>query len=143
MRGRKLRYDPPKRSRGPSGWPTVLLVARHTSTYFDYTRQRSAVESVVSADRSRQLLEQFTSSVRPWAFPTRQLRKQFASASAHRPVAIEFPVKALVAVSRPFYEAFQNGTDVSRAEFDTSNVLPGFVMCVLDWYARAFRNRDW
>jgi hypothetical protein len=101
----------------------VLLIARHTGTYFDYICQCSAAKGIVCADRSCQLLEQFE--------------------SGNCPFTIESLVKALAAVSKPFYQVVQIGTDVSRARFDTCNVLPGFTMCVLDWYARALRSKDW
>jgi hypothetical protein len=99
--------------------PSVLLIVSHSGTPFDYAHQRSAAKGIVSADRIRQLQEE--------------------SDSNHRPCIIEIPVRALSAASEAFRHAYDASPDHARIPLDVGNILPGYVMCVLDWIVRSLR----
>ncbi|KAF1834752.1 hypothetical protein BDW02DRAFT_568718 [Decorospora gaudefroyi] len=101
--------------------PSTLLIASHSGTLFDYAYQRSAAEGVVSSDRNRQLIEQTESN--------------------HRRYTIEFPIRALCAVSNTFREGCETCPDISQVSFDMGNILPGYAMCVLDWLVKALRSK--
>jgi hypothetical protein len=103
--------------------PSSLLVISHTGSTFDYDHQKSVVCDVVSADRTRQLLEQ--------------------SESNHRPFCIEFPTRALVAASPAFAALYDSQGGPTHIPLSLANVLPGFAMSVLDWYAKALRSKEW
>ncbi|KAH7070616.1 hypothetical protein BKA63DRAFT_420766 [Paraphoma chrysanthemicola] len=103
--------------------PTPVLVVYHTGCPFDYSHQCTVAEGAVSADRSRQLLEQADSSKRPFL--------------------IEFPARALAAASPAFKQAYESILNTLRVHLDLGNLLPGYVMCVLDWYGRSLASRQW
>jgi hypothetical protein len=103
------------------GGPSVLLVVSHSGTSVDYAHQRSAAEGIVSLLRRRQLKEE--------------------SESNHRPYTIEIPARALGAASQAFRDSYEAHPDLSRVPFDMGNILPGYVMSVLDWFVRSLRSK--
>lgn len=103
--------------------PSILLIASHSGTSFDYTHQCSSAKGVVTASRNRQLKEE--------------------AESDHRPFAIEFPVRALCAASRAFKSTYMANPDVYHIPVDMGGILPGYAMCVLDWLVRALRGKQW
>lgn len=103
--------------------PAPLFTVSHTGTTFDYTHQCAVAKGMVSADRTRQLLEQ--------------------SESNNRSFDIEFPAYALAVASPAFKRGYESIPTAMHVPLDLGNVLPGYAMCVLDWYARALRSRIW
>lgn len=103
--------------------PAPLLVVSHAGAQFNYIHQCSAAKGIVCADRSRRLLEQ--------------------SESGNHPYAIEFPAHALAAASPIFKHGFEADTNLLHVALDIGHVLPGYVMCVLDWYGRALKSKTW
>ncbi|KAH7082319.1 hypothetical protein FB567DRAFT_562125 [Paraphoma chrysanthemicola] len=103
--------------------PSPVLVVYHTGCVFDYSHQCTVAEGAVSADRSRQFLEQADSNKRPFL--------------------IEFPARALAAASPSFKQSYESSSNTSRIRFDLGNLLPGYAMCVLDWYGRSLASRQW
>jgi hypothetical protein len=103
--------------------PTPLLVAFSTCEPFDYTHQCSAAKGMVSPDRMRQFVEQSESNTRPFA--------------------IEFPARALAFASPSFKQNYDLQPGIPHVPLHMDNVLPGYAMCVLDWYGRALQKRNW
>lgn len=103
--------------------PSILLVTSHTCIGFDHEHQCTAATGMVSVDRIRQMSEQ--------------------SEDNHRPFAIEFPAKALAVSSPRFDQVYESQPGLTQIFVHTGNILPGYVMCVLDWYARALQSRNW
>ncbi|KAH7392194.1 hypothetical protein DE146DRAFT_617894 [Phaeosphaeria sp. MPI-PUGE-AT-0046c] len=103
--------------------PISLLLISHTGSIFDYEHQILVTHSLVGADCMRQLLEQLQSD--------------------HRPFCVEFPTQALVAASPAFAEIYDSEDFSSLVPLSLGNVLPGFAMCVLDWYGKALRSKAW
>jgi hypothetical protein len=101
--------------------PSVLLVVSHSGTACDYAHQCSAAKGIVSADRTRQLTEQAN--------------------SYHRPYTIEIPTPVLAMASSAFRDSYGAISDVSNVPFDMGVILPGYVMCVLDWLVRSLRSK--
>jgi hypothetical protein len=101
--------------------PSVLLIVSHSGTPFDYVHQCSAAKGIVSADRIRQLKEE--------------------ASSDHRPYIIDIPVRALSAASQAFRHVYEASPDPARIPLDVCNILPGYVMCVLDWFVRSLRSK--
>jgi hypothetical protein len=101
--------------------PSVLLVVSHSGTPVDYAHQRSAAEGIVSPNRRRQLREQ--------------------AGSNHRPYTIEIPARALTAASQAFRDSYGGRPDLSQVPFDMGNILPGYVMSVLDWLVKSLRSK--
>ena len=100
-----------------------LFIASSVGTQFDYSHQCAAAKGIVDADRTRQLLEQ--------------------SAHNNRPFAIEFPAQALAAASLNFKQGYDADPTVSHVDLNLGTVLPGYAMCVLDWYGKALRSKKW
>ncbi|KAF2824863.1 hypothetical protein CC86DRAFT_408003 [Ophiobolus disseminans] len=103
--------------------PSPLIITSYAGTEADYIHQCTAAKGMVSADRTRQLLEQ--------------------AASGNRQYAIEFPAHALAAASPSFKQAFEADPNGIRIPLSLGRVLPGYAMCVLDWYCRALRSKTW
>ena len=103
--------------------PAPLFIGAHTGTTFDYVHQCEVAKGMVCADRTRQLHEQ--------------------SQSHNRPYAIEFPAHALAAASPLFKQGYEGDPGVAQMPLDLGIVLPGYAMCVLDWYGRALRSKQW
>jgi hypothetical protein len=103
--------------------PNMLLVISHTCEDFDHEHQRTVAMGTVSADRMRQMSEQAMDSQRPFA--------------------IEFPTAALIASSPSFKSFYEVQPGLRKILVSTGNILPGYVMCVLDWYARALQSKSW
>ncbi|KAH3909161.1 hypothetical protein HBI56_227860 [Parastagonospora nodorum] len=104
------------------GLSSVLLTS-HTCTDFDIKHQLSTAKGMVNADRMRQLLEQAEDS--------------------HRHFSIEFPTWALTAASPLFKQCHEAQPGLSAIPVKLGNLLPGYVMCVLDWYGHALQNKHW
>jgi hypothetical protein len=104
------------------GLSSVLLTS-HTCTDFDIKHQLSAAKGMVNADRNRQLLEQ--------------------AADSHRHFSIEFPTWALTAASPLLKQCHEAQPSLSAFPINLGNLLPGYVMCVLDWYGHALQNKHW
>jgi hypothetical protein len=104
------------------GLSSVLLTS-HNCTDFDIKHQLSAAKGIVNADRMRQLLEQAEES--------------------HRHFSIEFPTWALTAASPLFKQCQEAQPGLSAIPVNLGNILPGYVMCVLDWYGHALQNKRW
>jgi hypothetical protein len=102
---------------------TILLIVSSSGTSLDYYHQYSAVEAMVDADRMRQLREQRESD--------------------HCPFAIEFPARALAASSPVFKKYYESQRGNLHVSVQMGNILPGYVMCVLDWYGRVLKSRSW
>jgi hypothetical protein len=104
--------------------PTPLLITTHTGIDFDHEHQIAAAKHMVCADRVRQLHEQAESN--------------------NRAFAIEFPADALAAASPIFKQGYEaHGATLRQLPVDIGTVLPGYTMCVLDWYAHALRSKTW
>ncbi|KAF2023178.1 hypothetical protein EK21DRAFT_119022 [Setomelanomma holmii] len=103
--------------------PTPLIIAMHTGEDFDYARQCAAANDVVSVDRMRQLIEQ--------------------AHSGNRPFVIECHADALAIASPSFKQLLESNSNTTRIDLNLGRVLPGYAMCVPDWYGRALRSKLW
>jgi hypothetical protein len=66
----------------------------------------------------------------------RQLHEQ--AESNNRAFAIEFPADSLAAASPIFKQGYEaHSATLRQLPVDIGTVLPGYTMCVLDWYAHA------
>ena len=104
--------------------PAVLIAVLCDSSQFHQSHQLSAASMVVARDRRRQLSEQA------------ELLQQNQGTTR---TLIEFPVRALEAVSN----SFDKTLCVPRSELHLGTILPGYLMEVLDWYCSALRANDW
>ncbi|KAF1935647.1 hypothetical protein EJ02DRAFT_119439 [Clathrospora elynae] len=107
--------------------PSVLLIASNSGTPLAYAQKISAANGLVSADRSRQMIEEAESN--------------------HRPYEIEMPARALAVASKTFQQGYEQSSihslaGVSQLPFDMGKVLPSYAMCVLDWLVRALRSKQ-
>jgi hypothetical protein len=103
--------------------PVLLLVVTSSCEHFDYVHQCFAAKDMVGSNRMRQLGEQSESNTRPFA--------------------VEFSARALAVASPIFKQSFDIQSDVLHTPLHMGNILPGYAMCVLDWYGRALRSRNW
>jgi hypothetical protein len=103
--------------------PAQLLILTSICVQFDSAHQCSAAKGMVNPDRMRQLAEQLESNTRPFA--------------------IEFPARALAAASPLFKQSYDLQPYILHVPLHMGYILPGYAMCVLDWYGRALRDRNW
>jgi hypothetical protein len=103
--------------------PTTLFIVSSSGISLDYDHQCSVAKAMVSVDWMRQLQEQRGSHTRPFA--------------------IEFPARALAASSPIFKQYYELHRGSLHVPVQMGNVLPGYIMCVLDWYGRALKSKSW
>ncbi|KAL5116441.1 hypothetical protein ACEQ8H_005677 [Pleosporales sp. CAS-2024a] len=103
--------------------PPVLLVTSYSCTRFDSTHQLSAAKGMVNSNRMRQFTEQ--------------------ADNCDRDYAIEFPSLALSAGSSRFKQELETQPGSFQIPVKMGNILPGYAMCVLDWYAKALQSKEW
>jgi hypothetical protein len=104
--------------------PAILLTVSHSGTQsFDYAHQCAAAQGMVHYDRTRQLREQAENN--------------------NRSFDIEFPTNALAAASPLFKQGYEANPHTERLPIDLGTVLPGYLMSVLDWYAKALQSKKW
>lgn len=113
--------------------PTVSLRVTYSATSVYHRQQLLAAEKVVASDRYRQFCDQ-----------AKVANSVLASFN------IEFPERALKAASPLFAEfqpdrvnAGEHEPSTYFVDIEMGQVLPGYLMEVLDWYCAALRAKSW